>query len=266
MPVRYAPAVTGRLVVLGSCGAWPEAGRACSGYVLEHDGFRVVLDLGYGTLPRLLSHLGNSSGDGVDALVVTHHHPDHVVDAHGLFRARRFSRRSARAIPLYGTAGVLEKLVSLEDGDAAAIESVFDFRVLPADPEPLGPFLLESVPLPHFVPNAGVRLSSPEVTVAYSGDTGPDPALEVLGRRADLFILEATDREQRPDVPQAPPGRRLQLSGREAGEAAAAAGATRLLLSHFWPENDRELTRASAAGVFTGEVLVATEGLEIDLA
>jgi hypothetical protein len=45
--------VTSRLVVLGSCGAWPEPGRACSGFVLEHGGTRIVLDLGYGTLPRL---------------------------------------------------------------------------------------------------------------------------------------------------------------------------------------------------------------------
>ncbi len=42
-----------RLTVLGSCGAWPEAGQACSGYLIEHDGFRLVVDLGYATLPRL---------------------------------------------------------------------------------------------------------------------------------------------------------------------------------------------------------------------
>ena len=60
------------LVVLGSCGAWPEPGRACSGFLLEHDGFRVALDLGYGTLPRLLSLLGSPTAAGIDAVVVTH--------------------------------------------------------------------------------------------------------------------------------------------------------------------------------------------------
>jgi ribonuclease BN (tRNA processing enzyme) len=45
------PVISGdsRLTVLGSCGAWPEPGRACSGYVLEHAGFRIVIDLGYGS-------------------------------------------------------------------------------------------------------------------------------------------------------------------------------------------------------------------------
>ncbi len=258
--------MTSRLVVLGSCGAWPEPGRACSGFVLEHEGFRLVLDLGYGTLPRLLAHVGSVAGDGIDAVVVTHHHPDHVVDLHGLFRARRYGHRSAPPIPLFGTPAVLDTVVGLEEGDGDAVAAVFDFHVIPGEAASLGPFRLESFALPHFVPNAGVRLSSPELTVAYSGDTGPDDVLKDLGRGADLFILEATDREQRPDVvPQAPPGRRLQMSGREAGEAAAAAGAGLLLLSHFWPGNDRERTRASAAEVFGGDVLVATEGLTIDL-
>jgi hypothetical protein len=35
-----------RLTVLGACGAWPEAGQACSGYLVEHDDFRLVVDLG----------------------------------------------------------------------------------------------------------------------------------------------------------------------------------------------------------------------------
>jgi deoxyxylulose-5-phosphate synthase len=48
----------------------PEGGRACSGFVLEHQGFRVVLDLGYGTLPRLLGLLGSPGGEGIDAEVI----------------------------------------------------------------------------------------------------------------------------------------------------------------------------------------------------
>lgn len=88
--------MSSRLVVLGSCGGWPEAGRACSGFVLEHNGFLVVvLDLGYATLPRLLDVVGSSVADGVGAVVVTHRHADHALDLHGLFRAHWFGRRGA---------------------------------------------------------------------------------------------------------------------------------------------------------------------------
>ncbi len=123
--------VTSRLVVLGSCGAWPEPGRACSGFVLEYGGVRIALDLGYGTLPRLLTLLGSSAADGIDAVIVTHAHPDHMVDLHGLFRARWFGRRGAPAIPLFAPESVLTRLLGLEDDGADVVRKVFDWRPLP---------------------------------------------------------------------------------------------------------------------------------------
>jgi ribonuclease BN (tRNA processing enzyme) len=223
------------------------------------------MDLGYGTLSRLLALLGSVGADGLDAVVVTHHHPDHIVDLHGLYRARWFGNRGAPALPLYATPKVFEVLVALEDGDESGLRQAFDLHPLPAGPYELGPFELTSVSLPHFVPSAGVRLSAPDLTVAYTGDTGPDPALADLGRDADLFIIEATDRDQQPSAPQAPALPRLQFSSTEAGEAAAEAGARRLLLTHFWPGNDRQRSAEAAASVYDGEILVARDGLEIAL-
>jgi len=254
--------VSSRLVVLGSCGAWPEAGRACSGYVLEHSGFRVVIDLGYGTLTRLLSLLGSSAADGIDAVIVSHKHPDHMLDLYGLFRARWFGRPSA-AIPLYAPEGVIERLKGLEEDDASAVDQVLDWRPLPAEAYELGPFWLESRSLPHWVPNAGVRLSADGLTVAYTGDTGPDIGLADLGRNSDLYIIEASDTYQQ--EPSKPIGPQMHLTARQAGEAAVEAGSHRLLLTHFWPDNDRELSCTSAREVYRGEVLVASEGLEIVL-
>ena len=254
-----------RLVVLGSCGGWPEPGRACSGFVLEYAGARIVLDLGYGTLPRLLALLGSSAADGVDAVIVTHAHPDHMVDLHGLLRARWFGRRGAPPIPLYAPEPVLVRLISLEDDGPDVVRRVFEWHPLPSAARAAGPLQLESWPLPHYLPNAGVRLSGPGLTLAYTGDTGADPALAELGRDADLYIVDATDRWQRLAGPAVSHGPSLNLTAREAGEAAASAGAHRLLLSHFWPENDREASRTAAAAAFGGEILLAEEGLEVAL-
>jgi len=251
--------------VLGSCGAWPEAGRACSGYLLEHDGFRIVMDLGYGTLTRLLGLLGSSVAAGIDAVIVSHKHPDHMVDLHGLFRARWFGWPSAAALPLYASDGVVERLKSLEEDGASAIDEVFDWHPLPAPAYELGPFVLESRSLPHYVPNAGVRLSTDGLTVAYTGDTGPDDGLADLGRDSDLFIVEASDRHQRDPASRPPTDTQMHLTARQAGETAAAARSRRLLLTHFWPDNNRELSRASASEAYGGEVLLAEEGLEVAL-
>jgi ribonuclease BN (tRNA processing enzyme) len=256
--------VSSRLVVLGSCGGWPEPGRACSGFVVEHGDARVVLDLGYGTLPRLLALLGSSAADGIDAVIVTHAHPDHMIDLHGLLRARWFGRRAAAPIPLHAPEPLLARLVSLEDDGADVVRRAFDWQPLPAPARQVGPFVLESMPLPHYLPNAGVRLSAPGLVLAYTGDTGPDPGLAELGRDADLYIVDATDRQQRAGA-SAPTGPALNLTAREAGEAAAAAGARRLLLTHFWPDNDRQASRADAAAAFGGQVLIADEDLEVPL-
>ena len=66
-----------RLTVLGGCGAWPAAGQACSGYLLEQDGFRLLVDPGYAIVPRLLELIDAAE---VDAVLVSHGHPDHCAD------------------------------------------------------------------------------------------------------------------------------------------------------------------------------------------
>lgn len=240
--------------MLGSCGAFPEPGRACSGFAVEWDGFRLVLDLGYATLPRLLARWPDG---GVDAVVITHEHPDHCVDLHGLFRRRYYGGRREPRLPLYCPPGVLDRLAHLEpDVD---LRAVFDHRALPGDQQ-VGPFALTSRSLPHHVPNAGVRLRADTTVLAYTGDTGPDPRLAELGRDADLFIVEATDR----DGETAQPVRRL-MTAAEAGHWAQQAGARRLMLTHFWPGTDRPTSVAAARAAFAGEVLTAEEGLVVPL-
>ncbi len=135
------------------------------------------------------------------------------------------------------------------------------------DPHPLpgtyraGPLELTGVPLPHFVPNAGIRVRAGEVAFAYSGDTGPDPMLAELGRNADLFIIEATDR----DGETQRPARNLMTSAEAGRWAGRQAGARRLMLTHFWPGNDRAAAIAAASAEFAGDVLAATEDLTISL-
>lgn len=235
------------VTVLGSCGAYPEPGRACSGFAVESAGFRLVLDLGYGTLAGLLELWP----DRVDAVVITHEHPDHCADLHALFRVHHYGRRGR--LPLFCPPGVLERLQGLEPD--VGLREVFDVFELPGTHD-VGPFRLTGLDLPHFVPNAGVRLVADRV-LAYTGDTGPSPALAELGRDADLFIVEATDHPRTTTD--------LLMTSVAAGQWAARAGARRLMLTHFWPGNDRAAAVAAAEAEFGGEVLAATEGLSVRL-
>jgi ribonuclease BN (tRNA processing enzyme) len=238
------------LTVLGSSGAYPEPGRACSGFLVEWDDHRVVLDLGYGTLPRLLDRIPDGA---LDAVVITHEHPDHCIDLHGLFRMRRYGSRREPKLPLYCTPGVLDRLSGLEPD--AQLRDVFDVRLLPGE-YAMGPFRLSGRPLPHFVPSSGIRLECNRFVLAYTGDTGPDASLAELGRDADIFVVEATDR-----IGEAQRDPRNLMTAAEAGFWARQANARRLMLTHFWPGNDRDLAVAAASAEFGGEVLAADEGL-----
>ncbi|MFH9352452.1 MBL fold metallo-hydrolase [Kitasatospora sp. NPDC017646] len=236
------------LTVLGTCGAWPEAGRAASGFLLEYDGFRLVLDLGYGTLPRLLEHCG--AGE-LDAVVITHEHPDHCADLSALCRARYFAEPRGARLPLYCTPGVVDRVQAMEPSEE--LGEVFEVHRLPSDGCQVGPLRLESALLPHHVPHAGVRLTAPGLAVAYSGDAGPGEPLAELAADCDLFIagvtLRGTDRDP------------LLLSAFEAGAWAARARARRLLLTHFWPGADRSGSVSEAGSGFAGEVVAAEEGM-----
>lgn len=245
-----------RLTVLGTCGAWPTAGRAASGFLLEYDGFRVALDLGYGTFPRLLEHCGAAD---LDAVLITHEHPDHCADLSALCRARHFAAEPPAArLPVYCTPGVTGRVQAMEPTED--LREVFDVHHLPGAHQ-VGPFRLEAVPLPHHVPHAGLRLTAPGLTLAYSGDAGPAAALAELGAGADVFVIGAT--LQGP-APQDDSGRFL-MSAAAAGTWAARAGARRLLLTHFWPDSDRARSLAEARAAFAGDVVAAEEGLVLPL-
>src|SRR5229473_1612859 len=100
-----------RLTVLGACGAWPEAGQACSGYLVEQDGFRLLVDLGYATVPRLLKRV---TADQVDAVFISHGHPDHCADLSPLLRARALRDDPPAPLPVYALPGAVDAVLALD--------------------------------------------------------------------------------------------------------------------------------------------------------
>ncbi|MEU6372808.1 MBL fold metallo-hydrolase [Streptomyces sp. NPDC046909] len=244
-----------RLTVLGGCGAWPTADQACSGYVVEHEGFRLLIDPGYATLPRLLAH---STVDSVDAVLVSHGHPDHCADLNPLLRARGLSDVPPPALPLHAPHGALDAVLALDKPSMlAAAYLLHEFS--PGDRFEIGPFTVGTRLLPHFVPNAGLRISTPEAVLMYTGDTGPSEDIPRLAEGADLFLSEATYVHEVPSPGDAP----YLLTARLAGRYAQQAGAARLLLTHLWPGTDPAAALEAAA--FPGPALIAAPDLVIDL-
>lgn len=241
-----------RLTVLGGCGAWPAAGQACSGYLVEQDGFRVLIDPGYATFPRLQEHCDAAS---VGAVLVSHGHPDHCADLNPLLRGRAFTERPAPRLPVHAPPGALRPVLALDR--PGILDDSFELReFIPGAAFAAGPFSVRSWLLPHSVPNAGLRLQAAGAVVAYTGDTGPSPDLPVLARDADLLIAEASYPEQVP-----PDAAAYLSSARQAGQVAAAAGAGRLVLTHLMPGTDPGAALGAAAAGYDGDITVARPGL-----
>jgi len=142
------------------------------------------------------------------------------------------------------------------------MHEVYDLREVDAGTEfDVGPFRFETRLLPHWVRNSGMRISLDGTVVAYTGDTGPSEDIEVIARDADLLIVEASWQ----DADLASGKQPFHLTARQSAEHATRAGARRTMLSHFWPGADRNLSREQAAEAYEGELLVAEEGLTVEV-
>ncbi len=236
-----------QLTVLGCAGTFPGPESPCSGYLVEHDGFRLVVDLGAGSLGALQRHVGLLD---VDAVYISHLHADHCIDLVAYSYARRYHPSGVPpALPVYGPAGTRARIESsFEEPPTNGLLDVFDFREVPPGEHRIGPFEIRAVRTNHPIECHALRIEAGGRSLTYSGDTGECPELVELARGSDVFLCEASWT----DSPDNPPG--IHLSGRQAGEHAARAGVERLLLTHLVAWSDAASILAEAKEAFGGDV------------
>jgi ribonuclease BN (tRNA processing enzyme) len=241
------------MTVIGCSGSFPGPDSPASCYLVEAEGFRLVIDLGNGALGVLQRHAELYS---VDAICVSHLHVDHCVDLVSYWVARQYHPGGAMPpIPVYGPRGTAEGVAGRGGEDMAAIRARFDFHDLEPGMFEVGPFRITTDHMNHPVETFGFRVEHEGWRLAYSADTGETPALARLAKGADLFLCEASFL----DGPDNPPD--LHLSARQAAEHAARAGVGQLVLTHLVPWNDRNRLLAEATGAFAGPLSLAESGL-----
>lgn len=241
-----------KLTVVGCSGSFPGPSSPASCYLVEAEGFRVLLDLGNGSLGALQRHVPVYD---IDAVLLSHLHADHCMDLCSYYVARRYwPSGPLPRIPVYGPAGANARMSRAYDiPPDPGMTDEFDFRDFPSGSFHLGPLRITTDLMAHPVEAYGMRIEHAGKVLTYSGDTGGCESLVRLAKDADLFLCEASFHEGRDDAPD------LHLNGREAAEHAVRAGAGRLLLTHIPPWNDPERTLAEAAP-FDGPTELARPG------
>lgn len=252
-----------RLTVLGRSTATPNPGEACSGHLIESRQTRVLVDIGPGVVAQLLTRMQPAD---LTALVISHMHPDHMLDLVTLRYAFPWVNPPPDRLVVFTPPGSTDQLLDLARGagDPRFFETTFDIREHDGAGElTFRELRLQPVETQHYVPTWGFRMTDGDGTLAYSADSGPCDALLELARDADLFLCEAALQSPEDD-PQ--PERRGHLTAAEAGGAARDAGARRLVLTHLQvADGEVDGPERAAAEAFGGpaEVAVAHRTYEI---
>lgn len=256
------------LTVVGCSGSTSGKVSPASSYLVQapYQGrtYSLVLDLGPGAFGALYNYVEPSE---VDAIALSHLHPDHCLDVCAFYVAAKYSdpSRPWPRRPIYAPSGAAGRLAAAYEVPGAAdepgsITSYFDYQDW-QDQQQIGPFTVTTTRVVHPVEAYAVRLEETAAptgaALVYSGDTGPCDSLVELANRADLFLVESAflDDESKPANPAG-----LHLTPRQAAEAGAGAEVKRVVLTHIPPWHDPELARAQALPHFEGAVVLATAG------
>ena len=254
-----------RLTVVGCSGSYPGPDSPASCYLVEAPygdrTFRLLLDLGSGALGALQRYVDLRT---IDAVALSHLHPDHCMDLCGFYVVRKYHPDGAwPPLPVWGPAGTAERLARAYDGTSpAAMAAQLAVSTYPDEPFQLGPFTVDVALVDHPVTAYALRVRHGGRTLVYTGDTGPCAALDQLAQGCSLLLAEASFLE-RPDGAPNPPG--LHLTGRQAGQTAARAGAAALVLTHVPPWHAAEAVLAEAVPHFPGPTALARPGATYDV-
>lgn len=246
-----------RVTVVGCAGSFAGPDSPASSYLVqaEQDGrtWSVVLDLGNGALGPLQRHLDLAD---LDAVFISHLHPDHCVDVCGLYVTRKYRPDGAvpGRLPVHAPRGAEQRFALMYHGlDGNGMNGELEVHEL-ADVQvtQVGPLTVTAYRVNHPIEAYGFRVEADGRVLAYTGDTDACDALTPLLAGADLALVDSAFVDGRDTA------RGIHLSGSRAAQAAIDAGGVgRLVLTHIPAWNDAQVCRDQAAEVWSGALELA---------
>ncbi|MFV1998847.1 MAG: MBL fold metallo-hydrolase [Acidimicrobiia bacterium] len=249
-----------KLTVLGSNASSPSRSNPGSGYLLEIDGFTVLLDAGPGVFMKLAELMDPGL---LDAVLISHTHVDHCADILGLFAYMAYGPSGPTPIPVYGPVGARDHFAAFVGaGPGHLFDDVLEFHAqVPGGRTEIGPADVTWGEAIHPVPALVSRIVVGSGSLVFTGDTGPGGDLLEIASGASLLLSEATLQGLRDEHTYD-----YHLTASDAGEIASWAGVDELALTHIPSDRDPQLSIEQASGAFAGVVRYAAPGTTFEIA
>lgn len=246
-----------RITVLGSSGSYAGPDNPCTGFVVRSPGATVLLDFGPGTLGPLQDTIDLAD---LDAVVLTHCHPDHWLELPVLRNVLLFFQPvTPLPLPVYGTAETFrmnrEVTVPVDGRDEPFEWTVIDEHSKLRIEDQVWTFRRTD----HPVETLASQVDVGGRTIMYTADTGPGWHFDSFPSGIDLVLADAshTAALENRGIPH--------LSAREAATRAREAEVGRLVLTHLVPGSDADTHRAEAEEAYGGGVEIATPGATFEV-
>lgn len=238
-----------KVTVLGYWGGFPAVDEATSGYLFEHEGFRLLVDCGSGVLAKLQRYI---TIEELDAVIVSHYHHDHVADIGPLQYARLIKANLGATLPelpIYGHSFDRDGFTRLAHKGVT--------KAIAYDPEQtlqIGPFTITFMKTVHPAICYAMRVTAGGKTVVYTADSSYVPEFVPFSQQADLLICECNFYAGQNAAPAG------HMTSEEAATIAREAKVGELWLTHLPHFGEHAQLISEASAVFAGTIQLAKTG------
>ncbi|MCM3741709.1 MBL fold metallo-hydrolase [Oceanobacillus luteolus] len=210
-----------KITVIGMWGGFPKKGEPCSGYLIQHEGFSLLVDCGSGVLMKLQEFINLNE---IHHVVLSHYHYDHSSDVGAYQFSRLVNTKLGKVdhpLCIYGPENPVKK-------DEFTSIPYTQFQRIDQDTElTIGPFQLNFLKSIHPVETYAMKITCKNQTIVYTADTSYFEELAVFSKGADLLIAECS-------LYEGMDGKSFgHMNAREAGLLAAKAEAKQTILTHL---------------------------------
>jgi len=241
-----------KLTVIGHWGGYPSKNEASSGYLLEHDGFQLLVDCGSGVLAKMQNIIGP---ENLDAVILSHYHPDHIADIGVLQHARLIQGllgKDVPTLPIYGHDENREEFRRL-----SYKEITKGIAYHPAKHLMIGPFQITFLQTNHPVPCYAMRIEANGKAIVYTADSAYKEEFIEFAKNADVLLCEC-------NFYGSQNGKKAgHMNSFEAGRLAQKATVSQLILTHLPHYGQISELVHEASSEYTGIIKLAEEFLTI---